>query len=90
MKPREKRYFHPGTFPNVCSSGDWSQCAHYSQMIWPTTTDVGCGVASGVQWDFFVCRYSPGGNKDGKPVGEPVQIVSGPCDETVRPAEHRS
>lgn len=67
----EKRYFHPGIFPNVCD-GDWSKCAHYSQIIWPTTERVGCGTARGVQWDFFVCRYSPGGNKDGKPVGAPT------------------
>ena len=64
----EKRDFHGGIFPNVCK-GDWEQCAHYSQMIWPTTTYVGCGLVAGVRWDYFVCRYSPGGNKDGKPVG---------------------
>ena len=64
----EKRDFHNGIFPNVCS-GDWEQCAHYTQVIWPTTTYVGCGLVAGVQWDFFVCRYSPGGNKDGKSVG---------------------
>ena len=64
----EKRDFHNGVFPNVCK-GDWEQCAHYTQVIWPTTTYVGCGLVPGVQWDFFVCRYSPGGNKDGKPVG---------------------
>jgi hypothetical protein len=77
----EKRYFHPGIFPNVCSSGDWSQCAHYSQMIWPTTTDLGCGEATGSGHTWLVCRYSPGGNKDGKAVGEPVQIAQGPCVE---------
>jgi hypothetical protein len=64
----EKRYFHPGIFPNVCT-GDWSQCAHYSQMIWPTTTDLGCGMAPGGGFEWLVCRYSPGGNKDGQPVG---------------------
>lgn len=64
----EKRFFHAGVFPNVCN-GEWSTCAHYSQMIWPTTTDIGCAEASGSAHTWLVCRYSPGGNKDGKPVG---------------------
>jgi hypothetical protein len=64
----EKRYFRAGVFPDVCE-GDWTQCAHYSQMIWPTTTDLGCGWAAGGGFEWVVCRYSPGGNKDGKPVG---------------------
>ena len=64
----EKRFFHAGVFPQVCN-GDWLKCAHYSQMIWPTTTEIGCGEASGSGHTWLVCRYSPGGNKDGKPVG---------------------
>lgn len=63
----ERRYFHPGIFPNVCA-GDWSSCAHYTQMIWPTTTDVGCAIYSDVRWDWLICRYSPPGNSDGKAV----------------------
>lgn len=70
----EKRYFHPGTFPNVCT-GDWPQCAHYTQIIWPTTTYLGCGMATGSGYEWLVCRYSPGGNKDGEPVGRPVSGV---------------
>lgn len=65
---QEKGKFTPGIFPTVCS-GDWSQCGHYSQMIWPTTTDIGCGMASGSGYQWLVCRYSPGGNKDGQQVG---------------------
>lgn len=61
----EKRYFHGGVYPNVCSGG-WSRCAHYTQLIWPGTTHVGCGMAIGRSGNWFVCRYSPGGNKDGK------------------------
>jgi hypothetical protein len=67
----EKRLFHPGIYPMVCA-GDWSVCAHYSQMIWPTTTDLGCGIAFGRGYQWLVCRYSPGGNRDGKPVGMPL------------------
>ena len=66
----EKRSFRPGIFPNVCN-GDWSRCAHYTQMIWPTTTDIGCAMAPGGGYNWLVCRYSPGGNKDGRPVGNP-------------------
>ena len=64
----EKRNFIPGIFPNVSRTGNWYDVGHYSQMIWPTTTHVGCGVATGWQWDFFVCRYSPPGNRNGSPV----------------------
>lgn len=65
----EKSNFVPGNFPNVARDGNWMNVGHYSQMIWPTTTDIGCGEAQGRGFDWLVCRYSPGGNKDGMPVG---------------------
>ncbi len=64
---REKALFRPGIYPGVCA-GDWSTCSHYTQMIWPGTTDIGCGYARG-RFDALVCRYSPPGNKDGVAVG---------------------
>ena len=64
----ESRYFVPGIYPNICTGG-WSKCAHYTQIIWPTTTDLGCGLVPSGGSNWMVCRYSPGGNKDGKPVG---------------------
>jgi len=63
----EKRNFIPGIFPDVSRTGQWSDVSHYSQMIWATTTSIGCGQATGPQWDYLVCRYSPPGNVDGKP-----------------------
>ena len=65
----EKRFFHAGIYPNVCVSGDWQQCSHFSQAIWDSTTDIGCGFAVGSGFSWLVCRYSPGGNKDNYPVG---------------------
>ncbi|MCL6682362.1 CAP domain-containing protein [Sphingomonas alba] len=64
----EKRYFRRGLFPSVSTTGNWADVGHYSQMIWPTTTRVGCAVASNAHADFLVCRYAPAGNIDGRRV----------------------
>ncbi|HYC94479.1 MAG TPA: CAP domain-containing protein [Sphingomicrobium sp.] len=61
----EARLFRPGTFPNNSVNGDWHAVAHYTQIVWPTTTEVGCALASSATTDYFVCRYAPTGNKDG-------------------------
>ena len=61
----EAKVFRPGTFPDNSANGDWHAVAHYTQIIWPTTTEVGCAVASSATTDYFVCRYAPTGNKDG-------------------------
>ena len=61
----EARLFRPGAFPNNSVNGDWHAVAHYTQIVWPTTTEVGCAVASSATTDYFVCRYAPTGNKDG-------------------------
>jgi hypothetical protein len=62
----EKRYFRPGIFPAVSTTGNWLDVSHYTTMIWRTTTHVGCGVYRTRQWDYLICRYSPPGNLDGK------------------------
>ena len=56
-------------FPNSAIDGFWDHVAHLTQIIWPTTTDMGCAWVESDGWIYLVCRYSPGGNKDGKPVG---------------------
>ena len=61
----EARYFRPGAFPDNAVNGDWHSVAHYTQIVWPTTTEVGCALASSPTTDYFVCRYAPTGNKDG-------------------------
>lgn len=65
---REKAWFRPGVFPSVSSTGDWMDVSHYTQMIWPTTTSVGCALHRGRRDDFLVCRYAPRGNQDGRRV----------------------
>jgi cysteine-rich secretory family protein len=64
----ERRMFVPGTFPFVSRTRSWEDVGHYTQMIWPTTTRVGCAVASARGNDVLVCRYGPAGNVDGRPV----------------------
>ena len=73
---REKRMMQPGLFPAVSRTGQWEDVAHYTQMVWPTTTRVGCAIFS-ADWDYLICRYSPPGNIDGKPVfaSAPVQMA---------------
>jgi hypothetical protein len=62
----ERRFFAPGVFPAVSRSGNWADVGHYTQMIWPTTTRVGCAIATNASTDYLVCRYSPAGNIDGR------------------------
>lgn len=64
----EKRRFVRGIFPAVSRTGRWFDVAHYSQIVWPTTTRLGCAMASSRRADYLVCRYSPAGNIDGRPV----------------------
>jgi len=76
MWSREKRMLQPGVFPAVSNTGRWEDVAHYTQMVWPTTTRVGCAIYA-ADWDYLICRYSPPGNIDGKPVfaAAPVQLA---------------
>jgi hypothetical protein len=64
---REKLLLQPGLFPAVSRTGQWEDVAHYTQMVWPTTTHVGCAIFA-ADWDYLICRYSPPGNVDGKPI----------------------
>lgn len=66
----ERAKFRPGTFPQVSRTGNWSDVGHYTQVIWPRTTEVGCAVAKGAVNDFLVCRYNPPGNMFGEKVGD--------------------
>ncbi|WP_395332811.1 CAP domain-containing protein [Novosphingobium sp. BL-8H] len=41
---------------------NYYRVGHYTQMIWSGTTEVGCAVSKGVQFEYLVCRYDPPGN----------------------------
>ena len=62
----ERRYFRRGVFPAVSTTGNWQDVGHYTQIVWPRTTRLGCGIASSGRWDVLVCRYAPAGNRDGE------------------------
>ena len=64
----EVRYFRGGRFPNVSSTGSWSDVGHYTQLIWRGTQEVGCAVGQGRDSDILVCRYFPAGNVMGDKV----------------------
>lgn len=85
---REKLLLEPGSsgpncpqqfgcvrFPATSQTGRWEDIAHYTQMVWPTTTRVGCAIYS-ADWDYLVCRYSPPGNIDGKPIFTTAALTS--------------
>jgi Cysteine-rich secretory protein family len=58
----EKAQFKAGVYPDVSTTGRANDVGHYTQMIWPKTTHVGCGRARGSDMDVLVCRYGPAGN----------------------------
>ncbi|ESN97579.1 hypothetical protein HELRODRAFT_178014 [Helobdella robusta] len=58
---------------NSCRSG--KMCGHYTQVVWATTTEVGCAVQmcnkgiEGLPWPrghIIVCNYLPPGNWEGE------------------------
>lgn len=63
----EDRYYNYEK--NTCRIG--KDCGHYTQIVWRTTTEVGCGVSTcfdgDIQTDIWVCRYNPPGNDGTRP-----------------------
>jgi uncharacterized protein YkwD len=43
-----------------------TRSGHYSQIVWRSTTDIGCGRATCGSNAVVVCRYGPAGNRIGK------------------------
>jgi Cysteine-rich secretory protein family len=71
----ERKDFKPGRFPDVSRTGNWSLVGHYTQIVWPATTSVGCALATNAGDDFLVCRYLPAGNMFGSDL-RPVAPVA--------------
>lgn len=62
----ERRNFVNAPVPNISRTGRFRDVGHYSQIVWSTTTRVGCALASNRRDDYLVCRYSPAGNVWGR------------------------
>jgi uncharacterized protein YkwD len=59
----EKALYHGETISNT----NYMNFGHYTQIIWCTTTKVGCGMAQTKNGNMVVvCNYSPAGNYIGK------------------------
>jgi pathogenesis-related protein 1 len=58
---------------NTCAENE--DCGHYTQIVWRSSTLVGCGAATCTQnspwdsgtWHIVVCNYSPAGNNGNRP-----------------------
>jgi len=62
----ERKIFVNGPFPRNSTTGQWRDVGHYTQLIWRSTTEVGCAIASSEEDDVLVCRYLEGGNVIGE------------------------
>jgi uncharacterized protein YkwD len=59
---------------NSCNTSIAPECGHYTQIVWKTTTSVGCALVTcntnspfntakyGTKWGYAVCDYAPAGN----------------------------
>lgn len=72
----EKVHFRPGQFPEVSRTGRWNDVAHYTQVIWPQTREVGCATVTTPAEEVLVCRYWPAGNVWGHPINPPLQVAA--------------
>lgn len=53
----ERQFYQAAT--GKCRGGI---CGHYTQLVWKTTRQVGCGMARCGEEEIWVCNYDPPGN----------------------------
>lgn len=86
---------------NDCCQGGWDKCGHFTQVVWSTTTKIGCGKAiSASRKQIIVCNYAPPGNmgdtspfKGGRagapaptaPAEEPTAVLPAPTTAPAQP-----
>ncbi|XP_030838428.1 glioma pathogenesis-related protein 1-like [Strongylocentrotus purpuratus] len=66
---------------NTCSAF----CAHYTQMVWATTSFIGCGRAACPPHSntYIICNYGPGGDETQRPYESGLPCSSCPDSEGV-------
>ncbi|ATE65520.1 CAP domain-containing protein [Rhizorhabdus dicambivorans] len=62
----ERKIFVNAPFPRNSTTGQWRDVGHYTQLVWRSTTEVGCAIASSEADEVLVCRYLEGGNVIGE------------------------
>lgn len=65
----QEEFFTPGVFPDVSTTGRWQDVSAYTNIIWPSSRTMGCGMAKTQDMEYLVCKYSPEGNIHGEKVG---------------------
>jgi uncharacterized protein YkwD len=62
----ERRFYQPRPVPDSSGSGRFGDVAHFTQIVWRGTQEVGCAEAGSRTDDYVVCRYLPAGNVVGE------------------------